>query len=209
MIPTITKYLEKTCCENRFLNRFFDFYYSKIVENEVKLGNISSEDKVLCIGGGPMPCTAAQITRRSGCSITVIDNDEDAASMANRYIKSMSLEDKIQVKVCSGEDISLDDYSVIHIALQVHPKEKVFSHVWKNCSVGTRILMREPKKTLESCYCKLHDSMNYGKRYETIKQGGTMKETSLFVKGREGRNLEKDNNVLIWGDIASYSSQPS
>lgn len=156
-----------------------------------------------------MPCTAAQITRRSGCSITVIDNDEDAASMANRYIKSMSLEDKIQVKVCSGEDISLDDYSVIHIALQVYPKEKVFNHVWKNCSAGTRILMREPKKTLESCYCKLHDSMNYGKRYEAIKQGGTMKETSLFVKGREGRNLEKDNNVLMWGDIASYSSQPS
>lgn len=209
MIPAITKYLEKTCCENKILNKFFDFYYSKIVQNEVKLGKISKDDKVLCIGGGPMPCTAAQISRRSGCKVTVIDNDYEAASIACKYIKNLNLEDRIKIKVCSGEEIALEEYSVIHIALQVHPKEKVFSYVWKNCSIGTRILMREPKKTLESCYCKFHDSMNYGKRYETIKQGGTMKETSLFVKGREGRKFEKDANILNWGDISSYSSQPS
>ncbi len=196
MIISWTKWMEKKISNLNFLIGLYENYYRKIVKDEVKLAKMTNKDKVLCIGGGSIPCTALQIANLTGAEVHVIDIDSKAVNNAKNIIRKMGLGNKIYVTEAKGEDIDVTSYNVIHIALQVTPKEKVIEHIWSKSTEGTRIVVRLPKKSLKCFYSNLSDEfLNQRKLsiedYCLQNRCNTMKEILLMVKGKEDTVYEE------------------
>ena len=158
-------------------------YYSQLVKNEISLGDITSEDRVMCIGGGPVPCTAITIARETGAKVAVVDNDPIAVNLALELINRLKLKDKIDVIEANGQNLMPDECSVIHIAKQVCPREEVLKYMWNNVSEGTRILVRKPKKGLKFLYENGYiNKIKNKKADEVLVEEEMLNGTLLFVR---------------------------
>lgn len=131
---------------------FFESYYKKVVENEIKLADIKPTDRILCIGGGPCPCTAIELHKRTGANVCVIDNDQEIIDTAIKNIERLKLSKYVTVKYQDGSKIDIDDFSVVHIALQVNPKNIVFKRIVDNSPPGTKVLVRISKEKFSKLY---------------------------------------------------------
>ncbi|TCK93253.1 nicotianamine synthase-like protein [Natranaerovirga hydrolytica] len=154
IIGYYTKKLEKIVSSNAISLALMEKYYEKEVNREINIGEITKKDRVLCIGGGPVPCTAMVIAKKTQAKVVVVDNDEASVVQARTLIQKLNLGHKIEVIEADGENVYPNTFSVIHIARQVCPKEKVISFMLNNVSKGTRILVRTPKKGLSLLYDK-------------------------------------------------------
>ncbi|NLJ58981.1 MAG: hypothetical protein GX339_09070 [Tissierellia bacterium] len=132
--------------------KFFESYYDKVVENEIKLASIKPTDRILCIGGGPCPSTAIQLHQKTGAKVWVIDNDRDAILTARKNIDKLNLSDFIKVKFSDGTNIDAYNFTVVHIALQVYPKNKVFRKITDSCRPGTKIMVRIEDEKFSKLY---------------------------------------------------------
>jgi hypothetical protein len=202
---SITKRLEKLIFRHPVGRCWYGKYYKKMVENEVSLGEITEQDNVLCIGGGAMPCTAVEIHRRTGAKVLVIDTDPIAVKKASVFINNLQLNEYIEVMQADGQTLTPNKFSVIHLARQVFPREKVLGFLWDNVSEGTRILVREPKEALGIFYSPIKSTYW---RKESVKKipHHTIKGTLLLVK-EKGRELnEKMGSSVIGNNFSSRST---
>ncbi len=120
----------------------FRVYYRYLVKKEVEICKITDKDKVLFIGGGPLPCTAMEIVCMTGAEVKVIDNDIKSVEAARRLVNTLGMSDCIKVEHEDGRLVDTKDYSVIHVAKQAHPQEQIFEHLCSTVSSGTRIYSR-------------------------------------------------------------------
>lgn len=157
-------------------------YYKDMVQSEAELAGITSDDNVLCIGGGCCPISAILLHQATGAKVTVIDNREFCAERARKAVERMGLVDYIKVRCCDGcADFPFAEFSVIHIAVQVNPIERVFAHVEKHAALGTKLLMRRPKEELRKLYNQdSREALRYN-RFVTHKARNTG-STLLYVK---------------------------
>ncbi len=125
----ITQVIENFTTRNTMMQNFMLAYYRPIVEKEAKLAGASINDRILCVGGGYLPCTAILFHKITGATVTVIDNDLDAIRVSKEVIGKMGLSEQVIVEHTDGVDISSENYDVVHIAMQISPKEKVFQQV--------------------------------------------------------------------------------
>lgn len=187
MIAVCTECIERNFSKSNFLIKLYGLYYRNIVKNEVKLAGIRSCDRILCIGGGPIPSTAIEMARQTDACVHVIDMDGTAVVCARDVIKKLGLAHKITVEQARGEEVDISPYNVIHVALQVRPKEAVLRHIWNNCKLGARIIVRMPKKGLRSFYSNVTDAfIERNSDYVSFDSSGlcanTMDKTLLMVK---------------------------
>ena len=191
MISFATKTVERMVIAFPFLTRFLRMYYTNIVANEIALGKIRCDDRVLCIGGGPLPFTALEIADKTGAEVEIIDNDMYAVEAAKKLIKRLNMSDKINVVYGDGREIDTSKFSVVHVALQAKPHDSILKNVWKKSGDGTRILLRRPHDNLEMLYSELSEecaclACNYAGQGHC-----TVKETLLFTKGQQGREMHE------------------
>ncbi len=147
-----TKNLEHLMSKSSILQNIILSYYKPIVEKEVRLSSPKKDDKILCVGGGYFPCTAILFHKLTGATVTVIDNDKDAIEKSKILVKKLGLDEKVIVTLTDGVDISGKDYDVIHIAMQISPKETVFKKIHSTMRKDCKILVRTPKEHLERGY---------------------------------------------------------
>ncbi|NLN40607.1 MAG: class I SAM-dependent methyltransferase [Clostridiales bacterium] len=164
-----------------------NLYYRNIVKNEIRLANIRSYDKVLCIGGGFIPSTAIEIVRQTHAHVHVLDIDKKAIGCARNVIARLGLQDKITVINGKGQDIDIEPYDVVHIAQQVSPKDEVLNSIWEKAKEGHRIIVRMPRKILKPFYSNIADDFikNNSKDISTYSIGcraKSMEEILLMVK---------------------------
>lgn len=177
----ITKVIEENASKTKLLRNAMFYYYRAIIKNEVMLANVEKGDKILCIGGGYMPCTAILFQKLTGAKVTIIDNDKRTLTSARRLIKAVNLESEVELKYCDGKDIDPSQYDVIHIAMQVSPKTQVFEHIYSGMKEGGKLLIRKPKKHLEGGY---HTNECGIKEIACVKQNlcSNIERTLLYVK---------------------------
>lgn len=180
-IPRTTKLIEQLAAKNSAFYRIISLYYKKLVKEEVSLANINSSDNVLCIGGGPCPFSGILLHEYTGAHVTIIDNDYSCVRTSKALIEKMGYADDITILYSDGSDISPEDYSVIHMAVQINPMEQVFTHLKEGCSLGAKILVRLPKKTLTNLY-----SINDREMFEDISKKAyhswrNVDSTAMFV----------------------------
>ncbi len=157
LITNITQSLEYLVERIPWVYRFFDNYYENIIDNEIDLAGIKKEDRILCIGGGPCPSTAIQLHMKTGARVCVIDNDEEVVESAIRNVKRFNLCEFVSVELADGTNISAEDFSVVHIALQVSPKTRVFEKVVNTSLPGTKVLVRVAKDNFSKLYSPFKD----------------------------------------------------
>ncbi|WP_409967614.1 hypothetical protein RFF05_13650 [Bengtsoniella intestinalis] len=156
---------ERLMCKTPWMQRLMLAYYRPIVEKEVGLSRASRLDAILCVGGGYFPCTAILFHLLTGASVAVVDNDKNAVFCARRLVRQMGLHHHVLVRHSDGAEVCAKAYDIIHIAMQISPKEKVFHQLHDSAHKQTKILVRIPKAHLERGYqpfktaCQQRDSI--------------------------------------------------
>lgn len=187
MISLFTSNFEKLMCKNKFTIDLYNLYYRKTLLEELKILNITKEDRVLCIGGGSIPSTAMEIASLTKADVSVLDRDMESVRNGRRSVAIKGIEN-LQVIHSKGENFDLSDYSVVHIALQVDHKEVILNEILKYGSDQVRVMIRQPKKIIRGFYDSLsHDYIGRNK-YKCIHGMGkgfkTMREPLLLVTSK-------------------------
>lgn len=138
-----TQSLEDNAWRKPWLRFLMRMYYRSIVKNEIKLAEINANDKVLCIGGGAFPITAMLIQEMTGAQVTVAERDPTCFYCAQKMLQDSPY--NISLVLADGKKICPKAFSVILLASQVAPIEKVIRHIVDQSSVQSRILVREAR----------------------------------------------------------------
>ena len=157
VVAKMTNIIEKWMGKHPILIKLYGLYYNDVVEKEIKLGQIQSVDHVLCIGGGCLPYTAIKIAQETRATIKVIDIDEEAVQTARRVVAKVGLSDRIKITLASGQGVDAAGFSVAHVALQATPHDEILENIFKTASTRIRILLRSPRKPMQSLYCTTHE----------------------------------------------------
>lgn len=158
-------------------------YYREVVLKEAILANITEKDHILCIGGGICPFSAVLFHQSTGAKVTVIDNNMDCIPKAGQVIERLGLEDYVRVLYhdANSSELDLSEYSAIHLAMQVTPMSCVFDRVEKQAKPGTKLLIRQPKKSLKSAYSGLQKQL-LGRAAYVSHKGCNIGATLLYIK---------------------------
>lgn len=174
-----TKILEKNMGKSSLLQNIILSYYRPIVKKEVILSQATPQHEVLCVGGGYFPCTAILFHQLSGATVTVLDNDLEAVRVSKKLVQSLGYGDFVNVQATDGIDMTAKDFDIVHIAMQVSPKEDVFQHLHNSMTAQSKILIRTPKQHLERGYqpfSKIADTWVKQVSYSNIER------TMLYVR---------------------------
>ena len=140
MFPKLTKQLEFYAHKLPVIHHVMSFYYARLIQKEIEAAQLSSQDNILCIGGGFLPMTAYMLQRKINAQVTVIDNDDHVIATATRWCKNKC--HGVEVLYADGQNVDLTNYSVIHIAKQVTPKMAVYQHIKAHLKHKGKVLMR-------------------------------------------------------------------
>ncbi|WP_331446170.1 class I SAM-dependent methyltransferase [Natranaerobius thermophilus] len=159
--------LEKISCLLFPCYHFYCYLYKSVVKNEIKLGQITSEDKVLNIGCGAIPFTAIHIAKLTGAEVIAVDRDLDTIEKAKYYLNYYCKDLNISFK---QSDASIDvpnSFDVAIVALQVNNKASVFENLYSKSKEGGRLIFREPPMVFQ----KIYDSLpTYYKATDKVEQ---------------------------------------
>ena len=181
MIPCFTRILEKVSAQFPSLTKGFIRYYEPVIEEEIRLGEISREDKILFIGGGAIPATAYGIHGKTGAAIDVIDRDSCAVRCAEKLTERLGLSKGIRVFREDGKRIDTKGYTVVLIALQACPQKEIVENALSNSKEGTRVIVRCPSHGLQSVYDTSIDDLDCFSKEKGKSRTYTMSGSLLFV----------------------------
>jgi tRNA A58 N-methylase Trm61 len=160
LITNLTYKIECHAAQAGTVYQWASQYYRDVIEKEAILANITSDDHVLCIGGGICPFSAILFHQITGAKVTVIDNNAECIPKAEDVINKLGIGEHVRVLLQDGADVDLAGFSVIHLALQVSPMDTVFKEVEQKSTSGTRLLVRQPKKSLDAMYSAIsHEAL--------------------------------------------------
>jgi len=185
LITNLTQKIESIAAKSRLGYEIASLYYKDVIKKEILLADIKENDHILCIGGGVCPFSAILLHQKTGAKVTVIDNDSKCIPKAQKTIDRLGLADNVIVSHMDGANLGLkvSQYTIVHMAMQVFPMEHVFSQVEKHACVGTKFLVRNPKKGLDKLYSKLSDYLEKGCFGQTIhKKTRNIKSTLMYIK---------------------------
>ena len=205
-ITDFTYKVESLAAKAGVVYRLACHYYQDVIRKEAVLANITRDDHILCVGGGMCPFSAILFHQLTGAKVTVIDNKTACIPKAKGVVDRLGLREYVRVLCRDGADtqLSLSEYSVVHLALQVSPMEHVFSQVEKGVLPGTKLLVRRPKKTLDSAYSRLRlpNALLARCPYTTHKKARNIGSTLLYVKQELPLEEKTDANGTAAFDAA-------
>lgn len=156
--------LEKTCTSAPLL---FDLYvrlYRSVVDREIELGEIDETTRVLNVGCGAMPFTAALIARETGADVYGLDRDETVQSRAQRNLARAGVARNVEVVFGDGTSVGadgavpLEEIDVAVVAVQAEPKDDIVAHLRDLADGPDRIVVREPRTAFAGEYGALSAS---------------------------------------------------
>ena len=134
---------EKIAVNFEILNTFYINIYQEIVQKEVNLSNISSNDSVLVIGCGSIPATSILISKKSNAKkIISIDYDLEAIKNAIKFINSLKFDKNLKFEHKDGLDYAIDSFDVIFVLYGIKEKDKLLEYISKNVKKTARVIFR-------------------------------------------------------------------
>ena len=151
-IPRIVAAWEKVSSSSKILTWIYSRPYKRVIENEIRLAGINSNDTVLNIGCGAVPFTALYLALLTGCRVYALDLDPVAAGHALKCVRKAGLEDRITVLHADGCIEFEPHFTVSVVALQAAPKAKILNALNKTSSPGSRFIFRMPSLPYKNHY---------------------------------------------------------
>ena len=116
--------------------------YRELVEKEVKMADISSDDLVIVIGCGSLPATSVLIAMETEAHVVSIDTDGRAVEDAYKFVRNLHLEDRIKVEHADGLFYPLKEFDVIFLLYGVKRQEEIFKSLADSMKNNARIIFR-------------------------------------------------------------------
>lgn len=140
---------------------FFKIYaapYASVLNREITLAGISSDDIVLNIGCGAMPFTAIYYALKSGAKIIAVDNDHEVIEQAKNCVANYGLHRQIEIVEADGCNIVCIRFTKAIVALQAAPKDEVLKNLLKVSPPNTDLLFRQPRNIFRNHYGTVDES---------------------------------------------------
>lgn len=150
--------LEKSCSVAPWLFDLYTRLYRSVVDREVELADIDEDDRVLNVGCGAMPFTAALIAKRSGATVYALDHDQSVVREARRNLARAGVADDVEVVVGDGREVVGDgarlpeSCSVAIVALQAEPKDEIVERYRRTTGGPSRVVVRQPRARFSTDY---------------------------------------------------------
>jgi len=116
--------------------------------NEIKMANITKNDKVLIIGCGIFPSEGMLIAEETKANVFCIDNSKKAVNLAIKIVEKKGLSDLIKIDYADGINYPPGDFDVVFIAINVWPIDLVLRNLLKNMKTNARVLCKSRKNDI-------------------------------------------------------------
>ena len=140
MILTLTKWCEALAKLHPSIQKLIRRYYRPMIYNERALANIQKTDRVLFIGGGPLPISAMMHQDMLIHAVDVVECDVKSLEKAKHYACKSNC--KLHFIHALGQDVNVKDYDVIIVAKQVFNKRCILRNIQAQAKQGTKVLFR-------------------------------------------------------------------
>lgn len=163
----------------------FHFYprYQGLLRNENQLVKFTPEQKVVFIGGGPLPLTLILLNKIFKAQCVSVEVLPEVAELSRKVIEKLGLESEIEVVV--GDETSLKniDCTVVMIAALAEPKERVFANVWEAVDTLTPVIYRTYTGMRAILYSPVTEKATRGFHKEVmILPTGKVNNTSVLIR---------------------------
>jgi hypothetical protein len=163
----------------------FHFYerYIGLIKNENKLVKFSPEQKVVFIGGGPLPLTVILLNKLFNSKCISVEVNPEVAEVSRNVIKKLGLNSQIQVVVGDETSITSCNFTVIMVAALAEPKERVFSNIWDEVDTSVPIIYRTYTGMRAILYSPVTEKAVRGFHKEVmIIPSGDVNNTSVLIR---------------------------
>lgn len=125
----------------KFHPLYLDFY-EEITENEIKLANISENDKILHVGCGSFPATSIILAKKTGAKITCIDINNKSVKQAQIFVSKYNLSDQIEIKNADANQFPVENFDLILLSQGIKPHKKILKNISQTIKPNTRVIFR-------------------------------------------------------------------
>lgn len=162
----------------------FHFYdrYQGLIENENQLVKFTPKQKLIFIGGGPLPLTLILFNKIFKTKCVSIEIVPEVAELSRSVLKKMGLDSEIEV--VDGDESSLKniDYTVVMVAALAEPKERLFANLWEIVDPNTPIIYRTYTGMRAILYSPVTEKATRGFHKEVmILPHGNINNTSVLI----------------------------
>ncbi len=179
-VQSLIRHGEKILSKIPYCAHLYVRSYRQVVQNEIALAQIRSDDTVLNIGCGAVPFTAIYLALLTKAKVWAVDKDKKAIELARIYCKKVGLDGQIKFIETDGSKWIPVDFTVAVVALQAEPKQLLLDNLLKTATQGGRLVFRKPSKKFENHYDHLPERFPFAK---TVKQNmKTFDSSVLYVK---------------------------
>ncbi len=126
--------------------------FAELVEAESKLAEVIAGEKILFIGSGPLPMSAILFSLVNRSPVRCFDISETACETSRQVLKSLGIDDRLEIINGSGEDQPLDEYDIIVVAVMAQPKSRIMENIAVNASSKTRVIVRDTDSAMQVFY---------------------------------------------------------
>ncbi|MCJ7571830.1 MAG: 50S ribosomal protein L11 methyltransferase [Candidatus Thermoplasmatota archaeon] len=135
-------FFEKIAFKFEIISSIYLDIYEEMVEKELSMIKTSKEHLILVVGSGTLSATPILIARKTNAKITAIDTDEKAVKESIKYIKSLNLEDRINIIQGDGVDYCLKDFDIIFVLYGIRKQKEMIDNLSKNIKKSTEVIFR-------------------------------------------------------------------
>ena len=126
---------------NVISSNYLKLYY-EIVKKELGMLDVTSNSRILVIGGGALPVTTALIAQHTKAKIVAIDKDIKSIDPAKNFIKQLNLEKYITIKYADGLTFPVKDFDVIFILYGIKKPGEILKYISESIDKNTKVIFR-------------------------------------------------------------------
>lgn len=161
---------------------FFD-RYQKLIQNEHGLVNFTPGERVVFIGGGPLPLTSILQSKFYGVHGISIEIIPEIAALSEKIIEKLGLSSQIDVVVGDETRLGHLDYGVVMVAALAEPKKRVFENIRKQVDSSVPIIYRTYTGMRAILYAPVTEEVLKGfKKVDMVLPTGKVNNTSVLIK---------------------------
>ncbi|MDM7916351.1 MAG: nicotianamine synthase family protein, partial [Candidatus Eisenbacteria bacterium] len=116
--------------------------YEELARKEIALAGMTGRDRVLFIGSGPLPITAIEYHRQTGCEVDCVDFSPQAIDTSHEVLGRLRLDSAIHPQLLRGENVPAGGWTVVLVGVLARPKREIFENLARVCPDGCRVLAR-------------------------------------------------------------------
>ncbi|AUX10800.1 hypothetical protein AArcSl_3194 [Halalkaliarchaeum desulfuricum] len=168
--------------------------YRPLVRREMAIADVDASDRVLAVGCGALPYTAALIAECSRATVYALDCDRDAIADARRTLTRSGSGARIELVAGDGAQLSptsldVDSLDVAFVAVQAGPKTEIVDHLRSVDCGPDRIVVRRPRPAFAAAYGSLPDGYE---PIDSVAQPAFAFGRSALFDGRKTETLPTD-----------------